>query len=294
MRSVRVSEPSVDLRRGTDLVVVSYLVVVAVLVLAFRDRVPGWREIVLLHSAGAVAILSLPRIPTERWTPTRVFRDWYPAVVVPVFYKEVELLARAFGDWSLTIAIQRLEVALFGGHPSVYLSEVLNWLALSEAVHLCYLSYPLLVPIVGGLWYVAGRTEAFRELVFLCCATFLSAFAFYVLWPVDSPYYLFEPLAKPLSDGLVYGWVHTVSDAGGAQGGAFPSSHVSVSTVIVALAARHQPTLLRWLVPVYVGLVFATVYGRFHYALDVVGGWLLAAVLGLYAAWCRLRRSPGP
>ena len=96
--------------------------------------------------------------------------------------------------------------------------------------------------------------------------TFATSYLFYILFPVDSPFYLLPKLGEPQSGHFFYELVHFVSSRGGARGGAFPSSHVSVSTVILLVTWKYQSRWLVWLVPIYVGLVFATVYGRFHYS----------------------------
>ncbi len=50
---------------------------------------------------------------------------------------------------------------------------------------------------------------------------------------------------------------------------------------------------LYWLLPIYVGLVSATLYGRFHYALDVFPGWALAlTVVGPYRLGVHGEESP--
>ena len=94
-----------------------------------------------------------------------------------------------------------------------------------------------------------------------------------------TPFYLVPPPGEPLAGHTFYDLVHFVSDRGGARGGAFPSSHVSVSTVILLVTLERQPRWLVWLLPVYLGLVLATIYGRFHYVLDIVAGLLLALVI---------------
>ncbi len=277
------------LTRRTDLVIFAYLVVVGALVVVFRESLPGWKSLALVHVVAAGVTHTLASLPTKLPRVAQFFRDWYPAMAFPVFYKEVELLAHAFGNWSLTASLQRLEVDLFQGHPSAYLSEHMGSVLFSETLHFCYFSYLWLFPVIGGLWYFTGKRPAFRELMFLVSVTFATSYVFYILFPVDSPFYLSEPLREPLSGNFFYELVHFFASRGGARGGAFPSSHVSISTVIVLVTMKWQPRSLFWLLPIYVGLVFATVYGRFHYAVDVLAGWTLAfTVVGLY----RLRLFP--
>ena len=114
-----------------------------------------------------------------------------------MLYKEVEQFAFAFGDWKLTESIQRLEVALFGGHPSLYASQLYPWAPLSEYLHLCYFAYLLLLPVIGGCWYFNGRRRDFHELLLLVSTTLLGSYLFYISYPVDSPFYLFKSLKAP-------------------------------------------------------------------------------------------------
>ena len=241
--------------------------------------IPSFPVLVALHLAAGITIHSLRYLPARPRGIARFLRDWYPAIAFPILYKEVELLASAVGNWGLTGPVQNLEATLFGGQPSLYLSERLSWVWLSEYAHFCYFAYVLLFPVIGGIWYFTGKCHAFRELLFLISVTFATSYLFYILFPVDSPYYLLPKLGEPLSGRFFYELVHFVSSRGGARGGAFPSSHVSISTVILLVTWKYQPRWLYGFVPIYAGLVFATVYGRFHYLLDVFAGWALALVV---------------
>ena len=86
---------------------------------------------------------------------------------------------------------------------------------------------------------------------------------------MDSPFYLYEPIGEPLAGNFFYELVHLMARQGGARGGAFPSSHVSVSTVVLLMVWYHDRRLGYFLAPIVAGIYVATVYGRFHYALDV-------------------------
>jgi membrane-associated phospholipid phosphatase len=169
--------------------------------------------------------------------------------------------------------------------------------ALSEFAHFCYLSHVLLLPTFAGIWYHTRRETAFRELIFLISVTLTTSYLFFILIPVDSPFYLSEPPGKPLAGHFFYELVHFVSDRGGARGGAFPSTHVSITTVIWLVAWRQQRKLAYWLTPIALGLVFATVYGRFHYVLDLMAGLAHAGVVvGAYRLVFKclsLRLEPG-
>ncbi len=268
-----------DLQRRTDAIIALYLLMSAGLVVSFRERVPHWELYVTAHLLGAAFIYTFRFISGRLPSFLQFLRDWYPMMVLPLLYQEVEVFAAAFGNWGLTERIQQLEINLFQGHPSIYLSERFDWVPLSEYLHFCYFAYVLLFPLVGGYWYARKRMRAFRELLFLLCATLTISFLFFLLFPVDSPFYLSDPPGEPLRGHFFYDLVHFISGRGGARGGAFPSSHVSVATVIWLVAWRHQRRIAWLLTPIVGGLILATVYGRFHYVLDVFAGLGLAILI---------------
>jgi len=267
------------LRSRTDFVVAGYLLTTALLAAAFRDQIPQWKGLILLHITLGTLIYFATLLPPKLPGALQFLRDWYPVILLPLLFKEVEVLAAGFGNWGLTDVLQRLEVSWFGGHPSMYLSEVLPWIPLSEYLHFCYFAYLLLIPAVGGYWYFTQQRAKFHELVFLVSVTLTVSYLFFALSPVDSPFYLFPPLGAPFEGNFFYDLVHFVSGRGGARGGAFPSSHVSVATVVF-LAVWNSERRLAWAIaPIVAGLILATVYGRFHYAVDALAKLAFAAVV---------------
>jgi membrane-associated phospholipid phosphatase len=274
-----------DLQRRTDAVIAGYLLTTAVLVVAFHQQLADWKPLVAAHLLGSTLIYCLRFLPRKLPGVVQFFRDWYPVMLLPLLYKEVEVFAAGFGNWGLTGILRELEVSLFAGHPSVYLSERFPWIPLSEYLHFCYFAYVLMVPAVAGYWYYTKQVPKFRELVFLVSVAMTVSYLFFALFPVDSPYYLADPLGKPLAGQVFYELVHFVSGQGGARGGAFPSSHVSVSTVVLLVVWYRDRRLAYLLAPIVAGIMVATVYGRFHYVLDVIAGLALAVtVVGSYRA----------
>ena len=273
--------PSVDFARRTTTLTASYLAITAALIAILGTSVPGrvWLVAVHLTLSGSLLILNQARPKGI----LRVIRDWHPLVLFPFLYKEVERLAPVLGDWRLTAAIPAWESALFAGQPSLYLSERLAFVPLSEYLHFCYLSYVIVIPSVAAYWYLTGRLAAFGELLLLLSTVLLASYLFFIVLPVDSPYYLSQRLGPPLSGHFFFDLVHQISARGGARGGAFPSAHVSGAVVVSLVAWRHQRRLAYLLVPFTGSVMIATVYGRFHYVLDVLAGAALAiAVVAAY------------
>ena len=279
--------PTVDTARWTTTLTASYLAITAALVAIFGNTVPGRVWLVAAHLTLSVSLLILNRVRPQAGI-LRVIRDWHPLMLFPLLYKEVELLAPAIGDWRLSTAIPAWESALFAGQPSLYLSERLAFVPLSEYLHFSYLSYVIVIPSLAAYWYVSGQRAAFGELVLMLSTVLLASYLFFILLPVDSPYYLSQRLGPPLSGHFFFELVHQVSARGGARGGAFPSAHASGAVVVTLVVWRYQRRLAYLVVPISGGVLIATVYGRFHYVLDTIAGVALAiAVVSAYRACCR-------
>jgi membrane-associated phospholipid phosphatase len=267
--------PPVDCPRWTTTLTASYLAITAALIAILGHAVPGRAWLVAAHLGLSGSLLILNRAGAPAGIG-RVIRDWHPLILFPLLYKEVELLAAVIGDWRLTTVIPAWESVLFAGQPSQYLSERLAFVPLSEYLHFSYLSYVIVIPSVSAYWYITGRRAAFGELLLMLSTVLLGSYLFFILLPVDSPYYLSQRLGPPFSGHFFFDLVHQMSARGGARGGAFPSAHVSGAVVVSLVAWRHQRRLAYLLVPITVSVMIATVYGRFHYALDTLAGAALA------------------
>jgi membrane-associated phospholipid phosphatase len=280
-----------QLARRTVVVTVVYLLATAALIALMGQRLPNRPLLIAIHVAGAAALIGIQQtVSTHRLLA--VIRDWHPFVLFPLLFKEVELLASAFGDWRLTHVIPAIEATLFAGEPSVYLSSSLNLVPLSEWLHFCYLSYIVMLPGVAAYWYTTGRRVAFHELVWLLTIAMLGSYLFFVLFPVDSPYYLTPRLESPFAGHFFFDLVHAISDRGGARGGAFPSAHVTGAVVLWLVAWRHQRAVAFALAPVTLGLIVATVYGRFHYALDAAAGIVVGTTVVIAFQQTRVQFCP--
>jgi len=86
---------------------------------------------------------------------------------------------------------------------------------------------------------------------------------------------------------LIRGRIHT-------PGGTIPSIHCAAATIMWWAAYRYSRPAFFVLAPVILSLYVSTVYGRFHYAFDVVAGIaaaFLTMALGpvLIKAWNRIK-----
>lgn len=239
--------------------------------------------------AGFHVVLCLIIRSLRHWTPERGFpaflRVGYPMLAMPAMYAELSTLNRFIDSRYYDDVVIGWDQVIFGGQPSMFLSEVLPWVPLSEFIHLGYMSYYLILPAPVIAGYVAAGREGMHRASFTIMATFYSCYMFFILFPVTGPRYEFERIGGAIADGTMYHVVHFALEGGSSKGTAFPSSHVA-ATLAALMAAGREDRRWFWamLIPSAV-LMFATVYGRFHYGIDALAG----LVVGL-AVWLAVPR----
>jgi membrane-associated phospholipid phosphatase len=225
-----------------------------------------------------VALLRFaPRDGHPAW---RFVRHWYFFIGLPFLYGSVRYLNRLLTMRFFDGDIVRIEQGIFGVQPSQVLHELLPFAPLSEFLHLSYLLYLTLVPLVGFPLYFQRRWEAYREFAITALGTYLFCYLIFILIPVRGPFHFFGPLDPPPVGGffasLTHGMLHGVSSVGTA----FPSSHVAAAVAIWMISRRYQQWISKVVWVVAAGILVGTVYGGFHYAVDALGGLLIGVVAG--------------
>ena len=269
----------------SDWITILYLAVTSVLVLIFHRNLARWYIFlsVSIHIVAILGILSLRFVLAPLPPLLQFVRDWYALGTILLFYWGVKPLTQmvfqgTFDDW-----IVRWENRLFNGQPSTYLSARFPSVALSEYLHLCYLSYYFIPVSLPAMLYFRGKGEAFFETLFAELFTFNICLIWYIFMPVAGPRYFEEKIKEPLSNAPLCKLTHAILSRASTKGTAFPSSHSAVAIVVLLCAARYDLVSFVILLPFCTGLVVGTVYGRFHYALDAVAGVLLGVLtFGLY------------
>ena len=84
-----------------------------------------------------------------------------------------------------------------------------------------------------------------------------------------------------LTGGWITGWNAAVVAKGSNGVDVFPSLHCAVSCFLLFFDRRHRPWRYRLYLLPCIGLWFSTIYLRYHYLVDVICGFALAA----FALW---------
>lgn len=226
-----------------------------------------------LHLVALVYVLFALR---SRGAVRRPVLDWLVLTVGPFMYVELRWIIAGLGMPHRDALVVAWERSLFPSDPSATLAPRWNGIALSEALHLAYASYYLLIYLPPIVLYLRRRREAFVATMLALTIVYGVCFVTYALFPVDGPRFLIGPAAAP--DGPVRRFVLALLEHGSSRGTAFPSSHVAASVVSALCALRYQRGVGVVISVMAAALTVATVYGGFHYAVDALVGVFLGAL----------------
>jgi membrane-associated phospholipid phosphatase len=260
----------------------------ALLALVWLCLIPQWSYsawLAVAHAAAALLPQLLKQARGRLSSPGRVLRDIYPLLFILAFWTELDFVRRLLHDSNFDRVIGDLDVAIFGVHLNEVWLPAMPWLWFSEIMHFAYFSYYF--SVILPLLYMAfrGSPEMKTDMTFRVMLVYLSCFFLYIAFPVDGPHFLTEHYEGPHQAGLFYRLDEVLQGQGDALGCSFPSSHVAASTTMAYLGIRwlSKPAAFL-LVLAAVGVALSTFYTQHHYAIDSLGGIVLAVWLQLHVA----------
>lgn len=216
-------------------------------------------------------------------------RDFFPFVALIVIYENLlPLIGRIRPVLHDELALH-VDLALFGTTPARWLVPLVTR-ARTEWFAFFYLGLFALPVVSGGLLYLAGRRREFREFMLAFTLAGLIGFVGYLAVPIVGPrYYFGKQLGGFPSPVLETSFAALAAHANelhvglGRARNCFPSLHTAWGLIVLVFAYRQ----MRWLFFAYLlpvgSLLVATVYLRFHYAVDLIAGALLALLLCVVA-----------
>jgi membrane-associated phospholipid phosphatase len=254
-----------------------------VAILPLRD---GMSRRVLLANACVLLVYALVwRLRSHTWVVYA--RDWMPQAAAILAYKQMGWFAPATHTAAFEqnwIGWDRLLLDTFHLRAAL---ESAGWV-LPLLLELSYGLVYAIAPLTMGVLYACGlRAKADTLLAIYLLGLFL-CYGQFPFWPSEPPRSVFPGQDMPTVTTPVRDFNLWLVGSYGIHTSVFPSAHVS-GAFAAAMAILHLAPRRRRLVAAYftyaVLVALATVYGRYHYGVDAIGGamiGLLAAPLGVW------------
>ena len=201
-----------------------------------------------------------------------------PLAFLGYFYNETASFNHIFFS-NFDNIIADLEFSIFGLQPSVEFSKAFHWAWFSELMNFGYFSYYLLIIGVPVLFFYK-RHSKFQEMLFVLLSTFYMFYILFIIFPVVGPqFYFLGDLSEFKPQGIFGNLIAFIQEEGEVPTGAFPSSHVGVSLLLVFYIYKYFQQYFILTALIVATLIASTVYIKAHYVLDVFAAFIVTPLL---------------
>jgi membrane-associated phospholipid phosphatase len=260
--------------RPAEWLAVAYFVYVALLAPLFPAARGRTWQACLLAAAVACIWVVLSRLHS---VAANIVRDWIPLLLTLAAYRQMDWFTPAVADHRLDLLFLGWDRWLFDHGLRAGIESAGR--LVPGMLEACYLTVYAVAPV--ALWALVqhGRREAIGRWWLAYLAGTLGAYALLPWFPSQPPRTAFAGQDLP----HVTTWLRqlnlSILGGYGIHSSVFPSAHVS-SAFSAAWGLRavvpERPALGRWMAIYGCAVAMATVYGRYHYAADVVAGFAVS------------------
>lgn len=291
-----------------DYITQGYVALVAIIILLLHnDTVRAWPLLLFAHGTCLVLVHLLVHAYAARpqQPVLRFLRHFYPILLYTGFYRETGALNQMLYVGYLDPFFIRVEERLFGFQPSIAFMQWLPFRWAAELFYAAYFSYYVMITGVGLALFLKNRQQFFHY-VSIVSFVFYLCYLTYIFTPVIGPRLFYRPVAgyrlpvesapnpippipAPVQSAVFYKIMAVIYDIFESPGAAFPSSHIAVALVTLYFSFKYLRPIRHVHLVAVVLLSLSTVYGHYHYVVDVIGGAATAFVLVPLGNWLYAR-----
>jgi len=281
----------------------AYLAGSSVLIAVFAGNLAHPLRLLATQAMAATIVLTLCRVQSRaaaradaqgvsffsRWW--HFWRYWYPHLFFLFCFEELAYLMTLVTPHWQDAKLIAFDYWMTGVHPSVWLEQFATPFR-NEAMQLVYFTYFAYLLIVGGLLYIRRDWRGYWSVMTYSMVGYMIGYFISMLFPIESPWFSMAGWWKePLQGGPFTAMMAFIEHYGRVRGAAFPSAHVTGATAALWGAWKFRRWLFWVLLPVYAGMCFSTVWGRYHYVVDVFAGMATGTLGYLIGSW--IMQRPG-
>jgi len=223
----------------------------------------------------------------------KIVRDWFPFLLLcACYYSLFDNLVTRVNPHLADATLARIDAFLLGKQPSFLLEPFIHpWL--TDFFNMIYFSHVVFFPSVVLYFYLKKEEAAFRRLMMGFLTIMLMGTLSYILVPAKGPETFFaDQYTRDLNGHALIRSVDYIFRTGHVSFDCFPSLHVGIP-LLLSFYMRDYRRKLFIPVLIYVALMCgATIYLRYHYAIDVIAAFAYAPAAYFLNDFL-LRRWPG-
>lgn len=289
----RVGARLVQMMRPVDWLVAGYQLAMAVAAVVFRDNIDSWATVSSRHLLALAVVVTVRGLAVKyprRWLV--VLSEWYIGLALPLAYAWAGDFVHAVFPWKIDRTLHAVDLWMFGADPTDFLQRFARpWL--TDLMQLSYCSFFLILFSGYLVLYLKGDRKHYQDYEFVVIAGLYGTYAWFMLLPAHSPRFITCPDLM-LQGGWITEKINRLLADNAYAGGAFPSGHGAVSVSICAFLWRYARRWAPLFTLLTLLLLLSTVYGGYHYVIDLLAGMVHGGLASLGAIlWNREWRRRG-
>jgi membrane-associated phospholipid phosphatase len=294
-------------------VALTYLAVSSVLIGIFAMNLAHPARLLGVQALVAIGIVALCRAEENVWTgrasstserrtirtgnPTftqrfwHFWRHWYPHLFFLFCFEELGVLVHLVSPRWQDAKLIAFDHWLTGVHPSIWLEQFATP-GRNEFMQFAYLTYFVYLLVLGGVLYYREDWRGYWSVMTYSAVAYAIGYMIAILFPIESPWFAMAgSWHAELHGGPFTAVINFIEHFGRVRGAAFPSEHVAGSFAALWGAWRHRRWLFWVMLPLVLCMCVSTVWGRYHYLVDVFAGAVTGTLGYLIGKWIIERRE---
>jgi membrane-associated phospholipid phosphatase len=223
------------------------------------------------------------------------WRHWYPHLFFLFCFEElgalVHLVSSHWQDAKLIAFDQWLTGWAIGAHPVIWLEQFVTP-GRNDFMQFAYLTYFVYLLVLGGILYYREDWEGYWAVMTYSAVGYAIGYVIAIFFPVESPWFAMAgSWHGELHGGPFTAAINFIEHYGRVRGAAFPSEHVAGSFAALWGAWRHRRWFFWVMLPLVLCMCVSTVWGRYHYVVDIFGGVVTGTLGYLIGGWIMKSRA---
>lgn len=252
--------------------------IILILVLTLYYKVPFWTNFCIIFSSMILFQYFLCKIAENRFINI-IKNIGFPVFSVLIAFDTVGELIPIINPKDIDHILLELDYRILGFYPYLSFQKIESPI-LTELMQISYCVYYIL-PFVVGFHFIFKRDIiGFHNALFLILLCYYLSYIGYILFPALGPRYHIPELFSSELRGIFFAETinNFLNNLEGLKRDAFPSGHVAISLVVLYIFWKNtKKTFYIFSLPVTL-LIISTLYCRYHYFVDILGGILLTVV----------------
>lgn len=297
MKSIK---PFIKVLRPVDVLIICYALLLTAANLIYIDKVDNWVTHVILNTVVIILVSVLAYFDDKKDNILlEQIHYWYIVPLIFLSFKEIYFMVNPIRGIDLDHYLIEIDRFILGTDPTLALHIIANPI-LTEILQIVYGTFFFLPIILAINLMVNDRDKEFQFTTFTIVLGFMLSYIGYFLVPAIGPRFTlhdFETINSELP-GIIYtNYLRDIVNAGESippgtlnpsevvQRDVFPSGHTQMTLIVMYLSVRFKVFTRYFFLPIGSLLIFSTVYLRYHYVIDLIGGLVFMIVTMYLSKW---------